>query len=171
MATVGHKKATSTAAHRKHPGLKPGLTEEQKKEVREAFDLFDPEGTGTVHAKELKFAMEALGFDAKKEEIERMLVDAGKEGARAVDFEDFLGWATPRMSAKDPKEELLKAFRLLDSDGTGKISFRNLKRVAMELGDDVTDEELREMIEHADRDKDGEVDEQEFLRIMTPNLY
>jgi centrin-1 len=61
---------------------------------------------------------------------------------------------------------MLKAFRLFDSDNTGKISFKNLKRVARELGENLTDEELQEMIDEADKDGDGEVNEDEFLRIM-----
>ena len=48
----------------------------------------------------------------------------------------------------------------------GKISFKNLKRVAKELGENMTDEELQEMIDEADRDGDGEVNEEEFVRIM-----
>ena len=47
--------------------------------------------------------------------------------------------------------------RLFDDDETGKITFRNLKRVAKELGENMTDEELQEMIDEADRDGDGEV--------------
>jgi Ca2+-binding EF-hand superfamily protein len=43
---------------------------------------------------------------------------------------------------------------------TGKISFKNLKRVAKELGERMTDEELQEMIDEADRDGDGEVNEE-----------
>ena len=73
--------------------------------------------------------------------------------------------ASPQ-SEKDSREEILKAFRLFDDDETGKISFRNLKRVAKELGENMTDEELAEMIEEADRDGDGEINEDEFLRIM-----
>ena len=35
-------------------GPRVELTEEQKQEIREAFDLFDTDGTGTIDAKELK---------------------------------------------------------------------------------------------------------------------
>jgi Ca2+-binding EF-hand superfamily protein len=40
-----------------HAALETGLTEEQKQEIREAFDLFDTDGSGTIDAKELKVAM------------------------------------------------------------------------------------------------------------------
>merc|ERR1712216_406335 len=72
----------------------------------------------------------------------------------------------PKMGERDSREEIMKAFRLFDYDETGKISFKNLKRVAKELGENMTDEELQEMIDEADRDGDGEVNEEEFFRIM-----
>ena len=71
-----------------------------------------------------------------------------------------------KMANRDPRDESLKSFRLFDDDETGKISFKNLKRVAKELGENMTDEELQEMIDEADRDGDGEINEDEFLRIM-----
>merc|ERR1712057_154263 len=80
--------------------------------------------------------------------------------------QEFLEMMTAKMSQKDSREEILKAFRLFDDDETGKISFRNLKRVAKELGENMTDEELQEIIDEADRDGDGEINEDEFLRIM-----
>ena len=58
------------------------LTEEQKQEIREAFDLFDTDGSGTIDAKELKVAMRALGFEPKKEEIKKMIADIDKASAR-----------------------------------------------------------------------------------------
>jgi centrin-1 len=73
---------------------------------------------------------------------------------------------------RDPREEILKAFKLFDDDSTGKISLRNLKRVARELGETMTDDELQEMIDEADRDGDGEISEEEFIRIMKKtNLF
>ncbi|CAM9664561.1 unnamed protein product [Phaeothamnion confervicola] len=60
----------------------------------------------------------------------------------------------------------MKIFALFDEDNTGGITFRNLKRVATELGENLTDEELQEMIEEADRDQDGVVNSEEFYRVM-----
>jgi centrin-1 len=79
---------------------------------------------------------------------------------------------TTKISERDPREEILKAFRLFDDDNTGKVSLKNLKRVARELGETMTDEELQEMIDEADRDGDGEISEEEFIRIMKKtNLF
>lgn len=131
---------------------KTGLTDEQKQEIREAFDLFDTDGSGTIDAKELKVAMRALGFEPKKEEIKKMIADIDKDGSGTIDFEEFLSMMTSKMGERDSREEILKAFKLFDDDNTGKISFKNLKRVAKELGENISDEELHEMIEEADRD-------------------
>jgi Ca2+-binding EF-hand superfamily protein len=110
--------------------------------------------------------MRALGFEPKKEEIKKMISDIDKDGNGTIDYQEFLEMMTTKMSEKDSKEEILKAFRLFDDEEKGKISFRNLKRVAKELGENMTEEELMEMIEEADRDGDGEINEEEFLRIM-----
>lgn len=142
------------------------MTEEQKNDIKEAFDLFDTEGTGKIDTKELKVAMRALGFEPKKEEIKKMIADIDPEGSGKLSYDDFLCLMSAKMAEKDSKEEILKAFRLFDDDETGKISFKNLKRVAKELGENLTDEELHEMIEEADQDGDGEINQEEFLRIM-----
>nr|KAJ3419746.1 hypothetical protein HK105_006551 [Polyrhizophydium stewartii] len=148
------------------------LSPEQKQEIREAFDLFDTDGSGTIDIKELKVAMRALGFEPKKEEVKKMMSDIDKSGTGTIDFNEFLELMTAKMAEKDSREEILKAFKLFDDDETGKISFKNLKRVAKELGENLTDEELQEMIDEADRDGDGEINEEDFLRIMKKtNLY
>lgn len=69
-------------------------------------------------------------------------------------------------SERDTKEEIAKVFALFDPDNGGKIGFRELKRVVTELGENITDDEMHEMIEEADRDHDGYVTFEDFFRIM-----
>lgn len=142
------------------------LTEAQRADLKEAFDLFDSTGTGVINHKDLKVAIRALGFEPTKEEITRMIAEVDHDGSGRLSYADFLQLMKVKMSERDSNEEILKAFRLFDDEDNGIISFANLKRVANELGEDLNDEELREMISEADLDGKGHVNQEEFLRIM-----
>lgn len=56
QASYGKKTTLAGGGARKKGGPKPELTDEQRQEIREAFDLFDTDGSGTIDAKELKVA-------------------------------------------------------------------------------------------------------------------
>lgn len=170
MASLRKPPATTKTGPK--PGGRRDLTEEQRQEIKEAFDLFDTDGSGRIDAKELKVAMRALGFEPKKEEIKKIIQEIDKDGSGQIEFQDFLEVMSFKISERDPREEMLKAFRLFDDDNTGKVSLKNLRRVARELGETMTDDELQEMIDEADRDGDGEISEEEFIRIMKKtNLF
>lgn len=64
---------TGGGAKRKPGNLKLELSEEQKGDIREAFNLFDTEGNGSIDVKDLKVAMRALGFEPRKEDIKKMV--------------------------------------------------------------------------------------------------
>merc|ERR1739848_842144 len=140
---------------RRAPAKPKGLTDDQIQEIREAFDLFDTDGSGTIDAKELKVAMRALGLDAKKDEIRRMINDIDKDGSGTIDFNEVINMMTARMGDRDSREEIVKVFRLFDDDETGKISFKNLKRVAQELGETMVAGARPQVVDEADRDGDG----------------
>eukprot|EP00622_Pseudochattonella_farcimen_P001112 FR735727.1.p1 GENE.FR735727.1~~FR735727.1.p1 ORF type:complete len:192 (+),score=45.71 FR735727.1:2-577(+) len=145
---------------------KVGLSDEEMEEVREAFQLFDTEQKGSIDIKELKAGFRALGFQVKKAEIRQMMIDIDKETSSTILFDEFVEMATPKMQSRDTREEIMKVFKLFDDDNTGSISFKNLQRVARELGENLTDDELHEMIDEADRDGDAAINEEEFYRVM-----
>ncbi|KAI8613918.1 hypothetical protein BC830DRAFT_1066068 [Chytriomyces sp. MP71] len=157
----------SKAGLRKGKAAVADITEDQKTEIREAFELFDTDKDGALDYHELKVAMRALGFDVKKAEVLKILREFDKEGHGLIEYADFAKVMTERILDRDPLDEIKKAFQLFDDDGTGKISVRNLRRVAKEIGENLDDEELQAMIDEFDLDQDGEINEQEFIAIMT----
>ena len=63
-------------------------------------------------------------------------------------------------------EELKKEFDLIDRSGKGSISADDLKRVMTAIGEAVTDEDIKNMIDEADLNTDGVVDFPEFAKMM-----
>jgi hypothetical protein len=82
---------TSSAAQKakRRTHSRPELTDEQKQEIKEAFELFDTDKDGCVDYHELKVAMRALGFDLKKAEVLKLLRDHDKDNLGLMDFQDF----------------------------------------------------------------------------------
>ncbi|KAK2194517.1 bifunctional EF-hand domain pair/EF-hand domain/EF-Hand 1 [Babesia duncani] len=148
------------------------LTEEQKTEIKEAFQIFDTNSMGKIDAKELKVVMKALGFDPTKEEIRSIMSKYDKHGGGTIDYQDYFSVMSTKMMERNPMEEMVRAFKLFADPSTGTIGFKDLKRVGEELGEVITDDEIKEMINEADRDGDGVINEGEFLKIMKKsNLF
>jgi hypothetical protein len=54
-------------------------------------------GAGTIDPKELKAAMQSLGFEAKNATIYQMIGDIDKDGSGSIDFDEFLDMMTAKM--------------------------------------------------------------------------
>lgn len=155
-----------TIAGLRPAGKKFELSLEQKLDIKKAFDLFDTEGIGKIETKELKITMRAFGFEPKKDELKKIITDADKDGSGMLSYEDYLEFIAEKMCLKDSNEDIVKSFRMMDIDHSGTITYENLKQVSRELGEILTEEELREMIAHADKDQDGVVNLKDFYKTM-----
>jgi centrin-3 len=171
------------------------LTEEQREEITEAFNLFDLDKDTYIDYHELKVAMKALGFDLPKHEILGILQTHGvpapagqaqqqgqqgqqkggaasqQRGAYAapprllLSFQSFQTLMAQRILSRDPQEEIVRAFELFDEGGKGKITLQDLTRVARELGEGLSHDELVAMIEEFDMDGDNAISRDEFINI------
>ncbi|WZZ23615.1 hypothetical protein YC2023_007016 [Brassica napus] len=136
----------------KTKGKTYGLTNQKRREIREIFDLFDIDGSGSIDARELNVAMRSLGFEMTNEQINELMAEVDKNNSGTIDFEEFVHMMTTKFGERDSKDELSKAFKIIDHDNNGKISPHDIKQIAKELGENFTDNEIEEMIEEADRD-------------------
>merc|ERR1712205_171072 len=140
------------------------LSEKEMAEVKEAFDLFDGDGSGNIDAKELYVATQALGFSPTQEEVDTMVKDIDADGNATIEFNEFVDMMSGKMGGKDPVEELKKAFAMFDTEGKDKISFKDMQRVATEIGEAMKEGELQEVIDECG-DGSG-ISEAAFIEIM-----
>ena len=148
---------------------KPVLTEEEVEEIREAFSMFDTDGSGKIDPKELKAAMHSLGFEKKSPTVYEMICDLEERG-NEVDFDEFLDAISSKLGNRETREGIDRIFDLFDDDKTGTINLNNLKRVAKELGETMTVDELREMLSRAASNND-EITREDFYNIMTKRAF
>ena len=111
--------------------------------------------------------MRALGCQGvSKSACIDMFREVDKDPANTINFEEFCKLLSPKMNAKDVRNEAQMVFQLFDCDKTGSITFKNLKKICQEVGEDFTDKELHAMISEADSSGEGSVQFGEFFKIM-----
>ncbi|KAB8300002.1 hypothetical protein EYC80_000242 [Monilinia laxa] len=170
------------------PGAPPAapmniLSDEQREEINEAFGLFDNDKDQRIDYHEFKVALKALGFDLPKPEILTLLTTHGispdaaprpggvrdpnvPPGRLLLTLPSFQSIASNLIAQRDPRDEILRAFALFDSDDKGMITLEDLRRVARELGEGLEEDELVAMIEEFDLEGKGGVGRDEFIQIF-----
>lgn len=68
-----------------------------------------------------------------------MIADLDTDGNGTIDFEEWFTLMTKRISDKDTRLNINKIFALYDDERTGYISIKNLRRVAQELGENISE--------------------------------
>ncbi len=118
--------------------------------------------------------MQSLQFDSKNPVIYHLIEDldtpeAEKNGG--VSFEDFIKFINYKFGDKKSEEGLRRIFGLFVGDtNSNEINFNSLKKVSKEIGEDLSDGEIKEMLERAS--KDGEkLTFEEFYDIVTKNPF
>ena len=143
------------------------LSATEVRELREAFDVLVP-GVGGADAPAVRAVLRGVGVEISGADARALVASADAHDVGWLTFAQLCSAvaASGCMRAREGAAGAARVFALFDSARSGRVSAADIVRVARELGEEMTDEELAEMIEEADRNGDGEVDEEEFMRIM-----
>ena len=137
--------------------------------LKQVFSWIDQDDNGSVEPEEIASVLKKFGFKLSKEEIEDIMADLDKNGDGVMDFEEFATLMDRRMSINSHRSEIHDTFQVFDVDKDGFISFTDLKITLQSLGEDVTDQDVKDMIKEFDTKQDGKIDLEEFMLMMAAN--
>ena len=144
----------------------------ESEEIRKAFELFDQSGTGKIDPKEIKLAMQSIGYDEKNPLMYQIVSELdtplyNKKGG--VSFNDFCQTVNNRVPERETTEDLRKVYNLfLENPNANTTTLASIKRVADELGENIEEAELNAMLLKASK-AGPNLTFEDFVVIMTGN--
>ncbi|KAG5439410.1 hypothetical protein PCANB_001984 [Pneumocystis canis] len=132
--------------------------------IKDKFDLFDEKYTGKIKTSDLPLVIQALELKINQDELNEIKEILDHENSGWIEYDLFEEIITLKMEDKDVDFNTIKAFSLFDKDFKGKITLEDLRRVANDIGEKLSDKELIEMIDEAS--PSGYVGIIEFENIM-----
>lgn len=151
------------------------LSPEEIHDLKAVFDLFDEDHGGSIDPSEIDKVLTELGLKARNEIVGHMINDMRERG-RPIDFDEFLEIICGRTGDAKTREGLGKIFSMYDNQGNGYIDFESFKHIAKEIGENLNDDQILEMLHHTHilnkTESSSGFSFEEFYRIVTtPKKY
>ena len=176
---------TTTTTTTKQGGSKPPSQGQSKKvevtkevvnsdggDIKEAFELFDSNGDGKINVREIRGAMQSIGYDEKNPTVYEVITELDNPRSKnsgGATFNDFCQTVNYRVPEKETTEDLRKVFNLfLDDPNSNTTSLESIKRVADELGENIEEIELNAMLNKASK-SGARLTFDDFVAIMSGN--
>jgi len=142
------------------------LSDGQQAAAKAVFSGFDKRGEDQIRVGDIAAAMKKVGHNVKPDWLESMEDEIDTEGTGFIGFEEFCTLLTKKMQADEDERELKEIFRVLDKEKKGEVNVSELRWILKSLGDDLTEDDIDDMIADVDTDGSGLVDYEEFSKLM-----
>ena len=141
------------------------IPEDKIAEYKEAFDMFDKDGSGTISVTEIVKIMKNFGYPIKKSEAQKMVQDIDENSDGEIDFEEFVTLMEKQTNTVEETDEelVLRAFKSFDKDHDGKITNYEFKYILTQMGDKFTEDEVNQLFKECNLDINGTLNYQDFI--------
>lgn len=142
---------------------KKNIPEEVLEEYRNIFDTYDINKNGKIERKEMKIMLKKLGKEGSQDEIWRAMNKI--ESDSTISFDEFIEFIRRYNLSKNSMttDDIINAFEMFDRNHDGTLTINEFKHILMDLGEKFSEEEVNEIIEDIDLNKDGKIDYKEFV--------
>nr|BAA86916.1 troponin C-short [Mizuhopecten yessoensis] len=141
-------------------------SEKQILDAKQAFCNVDKKKEGTVSCKDIGAIFKSLGLLVKDDKIKDWSDEMDEEATGRLNCDAWIQLFERKLKEDLDERELKEAFRVLDKEKKGVIKVDVLRWILSSLGDELTEEEIENMIAETDTDGSGTVDYEEFKTLM-----
>ena len=132
--------------------------------VRRAFDICDTNQSGDIDGREIRRALQQLGMEADSSEAQAVLEKYDQDKDSRLDLAEFHRVVLELQSI--PPAFVRTTFDLFDTNQSGDIDGREIRRALQHLGMEADSSEARTVLEKYDQDKDSRLDINEFHQVV-----
>ena len=141
------------------------LSDQQREELRTAFDTVDVSGDGKLDFAELRSLLKSLGQTFTDAEVRQKLREVDTDGSGDIGFSEFV---TLMQQWQD--EEMRNVFAFCDDDASGSMSMEELRAALGLIGRELSDDGFAALARQVDADGSGFVDAEEFSAFIRPMM-
>ena len=147
---------------------KPEFNKEELHSIEKAFKLF-ADRSGMMNLNNMVIAMKELKFDENEPVVYDIVSEIESETHTSVSYDDFVDKLTEKLQDRESQRATERVYELFVEDPKGTLTYEVLKKVAVETGDNASDEDLKRLIKNG-ASNGNDIPYEEFHSIMTKDV-
>ena len=149
--------------------VKPKFSQNDMKDMKSKFEIFDADGSGTICVVELGKLLRYLGYNPSEADVRSLMSSVDKDQTDKIEFVEFVDLMTTKLVTKKKTMEadLERAFTTLDKSKKGFILNEKMNEIVTTLGEKLSVDEANQLISDLDINKDGKITNEEFMKTMS----
>lgn len=176
--SIGHSKrmakkggAAKKPSNEIDPAKLPDFSAEEIEEVKEAFAIFDKTGKGIIDLQDMLTYLQGLRVHEKYFTIYSMIQRLAREFPKGISVKEFLEHVQWMFGDIETGGGLTRLFELLNTTGTPYLNLQRFEQLAKEIGENVTHDDLVDLIESYYECPLDKVDVDSFYRMMSKRTF
>ena len=147
------------------------LTRKELGSVKKLFRLYQ-DRNGTIDPHEIVTSMQTLRLNEKNPVIYELFeeFDTPENSRNRLDYDDFVDLLNEKLSDKFSQKSIQRVYEVFLGDSPSEtLSFEAIKKVVEDVGDDMSDTQIRELLERATQNG-KDMTYEEFYAVMTKSI-
>ena len=147
------------------------LSRKELGSVKKLFRLYQ-DREGTIDPHEIVTSMQTLKLNEKNPVIYELFeeFDTPENSKNRLDYDEFVDLLNEKLSDNDSQKAISRIYEVFLGDSPSEtLSFEAIKKVVEDVGDDMTDNQIRELLERATQNG-KDMTYEEFYAVMTKKV-